>query len=281
MQVTITDDFNLQKIANSGQCFRVKEFCDGTFRFITKDNVLYIKETSPHFFEISCSKEIWEHVWVTYFDLNRSYNQIRQSIPAADTYMQHAATQGAGIRILRQAPWEIMITFIISQRKSIPAIRTSVELLATKYGTAITTPHEKVYMFPTPEQLAHADCQSLADCKLGYRVPYVEDAISKILSGSIDLTKLSTLTTDELRSTLKEIRGVGDKVANCICLFAYGRTDVIPIDTWILKTMAHEYAGQNPFPSYGESAGIMQQYAFHYALSHKERFRDEKNHFLG
>lgn len=278
MQVTITDDFNLQKIANSGQCFRVKEFRDGSFRFITGDHVLYIKEVSPQTFEISCSKGIWNRVWATYFDLTRSYNQIRQSIPVTDTYMQYAATYGAGIRILRQEPWEALVTFIISQRKSIPAIRTSIELLATKYGTAVTTPYEyeKVYTFPTPEQLANASCQSLTDCKLGYRVPYVEDAISKILSGSIDLTKLSTFTTDELQVALKEIRGVGDKVANCVCLFGYGRTDVIPIDTWILKTMTHQYAGQNPFPFYGESAGIMQQYAFYYALSHKGRFRDGK-----
>lgn len=222
MKISISDDFDLQKIAHSGQCFRVREFEDGTFRFVTGSEVLYIKELSSKYFEISCSDETWNRTWIPYFDLERNYFHVRETIPGSDTYMQLAAREGHGIRILHQDPWETLVTFIVSQRKSIPAIKNSVELLANRFGEAKTTPYETLYTFPTVLQLANADDQDLVKCKLGYRVPYVKDAITKVMSGSVDLVMISDLSDIEILDVLKTIRGVGDKVANCICLFSYG-----------------------------------------------------------
>ena len=275
MNISISDDLDLQKIAYSGQCFRVREFEDGLFRFVTGSEVLYIKELSAKCFEISCSEENWNRVWIPYFDLERNYLQVHESIPDSDTYMQLAAREGRGIRILHQDPWEMLVTFIVSQRKSIPAIKNSVELLASRFGEVKITPYETLYTFPTVLQLANADDQDLVECKLGYRVSYIKDAITKVMSGRVDLATISGLSDIEILDVLKTIRGVGDKVANCICLFSYGRIGVAPIDTWIHKIIVQEYGGFNPFPAYGEYAGIMQQFAFYYAISHKGRFADE------
>ena len=170
MQVAISDDFDLQKIADSGQCFRVRDFGDRMFRFITGSEVLYIKKLSRARYEVSCSDEVWRRIWVPYFDLERNYLRIREAIPDSDTYMRSAARGGKGIRVLRQDPWETLITFIISQRKSIPAIKASVEMLATGFGEIINTPYEMLYTFPSASQLEKASDQDLADCKLGYRV---------------------------------------------------------------------------------------------------------------
>lgn len=272
MHIAIADDFDLAKIARSGQCFRVKELEDGWFRFITGRNVLYIRQQSAGGFEVSCPEEIWQRVWVPYFDLQRSYSPVQEIIPDSDSYMKLAAQEGRGIRILRQDPWEMLVTFLISQRKSIPAIQHAVELLADRFGAVVTTPYETVHTFPTAAQLAGAGTGDLAACKLGYRVPYIQDAVAKVLSGQIDLTALAGLPDAELLEALKTIRGVGDKVANCVCLFAYGRMGAAPIDTWIHKIIAQEYGGTNPFPAYGKYAGILQQFAFYYAIAHKERF---------
>ena len=277
MQVTISDDFDLQKIADSGQCFRVKAFDDGMFRFITGSEVLYIRKLSRARYEVSCPDETWRSVWVPYFDLERNYFRIRKAIPNTDTYMRLAARGGKGIRILRQDPWETLATFIISQRKSIPAIKASVEMLAERFGEEKSTPYETLYTFPSASQLEKASDQDLADCKLGYRVSYVKDAVAKVLSGNLDLPALSDLPDADVLNALKTVRGVGDKVASCVCLFSYGRTGIAPIDTWIHKIIACEYGGVDPFPAYGESAGIMQQYAFYYAISHKERFGGGEN----
>ena len=281
MKVTILDDFSLSKIAHSGQCFRVREFSDGTYRFIIGKNILYIKNIDTDTYEVSCTDEEWKEIWVPYFDLKRNYLEIRKSIPTIDTYLSKAAIEGQGIRILCQDPWEIMVTFIISQRKSIPAIKQSVELLATRFGSLITTPYEKIYTFPMPHQLAQASEEELYECKLGYRVPYVADAVDRVLSGTTNLSLFPGLSDTELIKALKEVHGVGDKVANCICLFAYGRTNMAPIDTWILKIINKEYNGMNPFPFYGETAGIMQQYAFYYAQSHKGELTHGSNNNTG
>ena len=273
MELTISDDFSLPKIAESGQCFRIRAFDDGTYRFITEGNILYIRERASGRFEADCTPEQWTSVWVPYFDLGRSYSQIRSSIPERDIYMKRAAEAGKGIRILRQSPWETLVAFIISQRKSIPAIQSAVEQVSERFGTRVVTARETVYAFPAPEQLSGADEAMLSTCKLGYRTPYVLDAIAKARSGALELAALADSPDSELLESLKRINGVGEKIANCVALFAYGRTALAPVDTWIGKVIRSEYGGENPFPAYGEAAGIMQQYVFYYALNHKRELK--------
>lgn len=269
MEVHIPDLFDLQKITDSGQCFRVAPLPGDTYRFITGEQVLYIRKVSEETYQISCDQDTWEHVWSPYFDLGRNYRDIRRAIPPEDTFLDLAAQAGAGIRILRQDPWEMLVTFIISQRKSIPAIRSVVELLSKRYGTRIQTPSETLYTFPTALQMKDACPEDYIACKAGYRAPYLCDAVGQVLSGRLDLTGIAALPDEELISALEGVKGVGVKVANCVALFAYGRTACAPVDTWIKKIIRQAYQGQNPFDRYGDTAGIMQQYFFYYAQNHK------------
>lgn len=270
MLVCIHDLFDLKKMIDSGQCFRAAVRPDGTCRFITKNQVLYIQKISDEIYEVSCGRDIWERVWSPYFDLDRNYREISRHIPAEDTFLRLAAQAGAGIRILRQDPWETLVTFILSQRKSIPAIRSAVELLSARYGTAIQTPTETLYAFPTAAQMKDACTEDYIACKAGYRVSYLCDAVRQVLSGCLDLDGIAALADDGLIAALEEVRGVGIKVASCVALFAYGRTTCAPVDTWIRKIVQQRYNGQNPFERYGAVAGIMQQYFFYYAQSHKK-----------
>lgn len=272
---------DLRKIVDSGQCFRPAEVVPGIYRFITGDNIIYLKEDNS----------VIEGIWQDYFDMDRDYAKIRSQIPENDEYMQAAAKCGEGIRILRQDPWEMIISFIISQRKSIPAIRSSIEMLCESFGEMMTTEYETIYTFPSAAMIADKTLKGsgtgnlpretlfealmeskLKDCKLGYRLRYICDAVCRVIYGEIDLDSLYNLDSEELLLKLKEINGVGDKVANCIALFAYSRCELAPVDTWIKKVIDGVYGGINPFPQYGDVAGIMQQYIFYYALTHKEEF---------
>ena len=86
---------------------------------------------------------------------------------------------GRGIRVLRQDEWEMLVSFIISQRKSIPAIRRAVELLSERFGERLGSDSEgPVYAFPTAEALCCAGEQALQECGLGYRTRYVLHAQS-------------------------------------------------------------------------------------------------------
>ncbi len=269
MTVTINDDFDLKKIADSGQCFRCRE-CDGGYRFMTGRDIIYLRKISDMEYDVSCSEAEWENIWIPYFDLKRNYRRIRENDMQADPFISAAAEFGQGIRILKQDPWETLVTFIISQRKSIPAIRKAVEALAVSCGDPIDAGKEQLYSFPTPEALIAAGEATLAVCGLGYRVSYVADAAAKVAEGVIDLTALGEADEETMRETLKSIRGVGEKVAGCIMLFAYGRTSSVPVDTWIKKIISEKYNGRNVFLDYGINGGIAQQYAFYYILNHKD-----------
>lgn len=265
MELHIKDDFDLRKIVNSGQCFRPKEIEPDFYRFTTEDNILYVKDLTgqePGLFNFSCDEETYKKVWVHYFDLKKNYSKIRKRIPKDDLFMTDAAKLGAGIRILNQAPFEMLISFIISQRKSIPAIRSSVEKLCQFYGKEVNTEIETLHLFPTPEDIVSKGFEPLTQCSLGYRLPYIEEVVKNIASGALDLESLNQLPDPELLSALMEIKGVGIKVASCVALFAYGRGGIAPVDTWINRVIETAYNGVNPFPDFGDNSGIYQQYAF-------------------
>ena len=127
-------------------------------------------------------------MWKDYLDLQTSYRDIRASIPDSDLYMKKAGDLGAGIRILRQDPWETLGTFIMSQRKNIPAIRQCVERLCSCAGDNLGTYQgEKISSFPSPDAILGIHCRKISPeqgrcsyqergiplCGLGYRMPYV------------------------------------------------------------------------------------------------------------
>ena len=274
MQVTIKDCFDLGRIANSGQCFRVKQFGNDFYRFILSNHVLYIRKVDCSHYDVSCTLDEWNNVWLDYFDLHRDYSCIENVIPQNDTFLKRAYSEGKGIRILHQDHWETLITFIISQRKSIPAIKQSVELLAEQFGTPITTPFETVHTFPTVSALSGISLADLQNIKVGYRDQYILSAIEKVSDGIISLNNIEDLSDIDLFDALCQIKGVGKKVANCVCLFSYGRTALVPIDTWIKKVIDAHYNGVDPFPKFGAFAGIIQQYIFNYSIQHKEDFNN-------
>lgn len=193
MTVTIPGDFDLQKIAASGQAFRIAQTPQG-WRFLAGDKLLYLQPGSGDTYTASCTPEEWQGFWHRYFDLNRNYAAIRAAVPKQDAYLCAAARAGAGIRILRQDAWEMLVTFIISQRKNIPAIQACVETLCTRYGAPLLQPGGNVlYAFPTAQALAAAGEQALRDCALGYRAPYVLAAAQAVAAGALDLAALETL----------------------------------------------------------------------------------------
>lgn len=269
MKIQIHDDFDPEKIIRSGQCFRASALSSGHFRFITGRNMLTLIPLGGRNWEANCTPALWKKVWSPYFDLSASYKDVRMSIPEEDLFLQRAAHYGKGIRILRQDPFEMLITFIISQRKSIPAIRSSVEKLCRAAGNAVIKNGETFYTFPTPSALRKLSLDALKSCSLGYRARYIYDAVRIIGSKRIHLKEWESLSDDALTDALLSFPGVGIKVANCISLFAYHRMAAAPVDVWIERVIRENYSGVNPFPAYGQNAGIIQQYMFFYAQTKK------------
>lgn len=270
MKIRIDDDFDLQKIVDSGQCFRPKEISDGVFRFIAGEKILHVKKISDDIFDFDCDADDLA-AWKNYFDFDTDYKKIRRDVEnfAAgkpyEKFLRDATNFGAGIRILRQEPFEMLISFIISQRKNIPAIRSSVERICQRFGRRV----EDVHLFPTFDEISGATVDDLTGLGLAYRKDYILDALKKISAGTVNFDALKNFSDDELVDNLKTIRGVGDKIANCVALFAYHRVDRAPVDVWIQRAIDNDFAGENIFATFGKNAGILQQYIFHYKRTKK------------
>lgn len=311
MLQTINDDFDLQKIADSGQCFRWEKMDEDTYRIINGTHCIYVtavKEGSKKEngrcerginrrkigieadrnerelsrsgdrtsgcgdkanrceFEFDCSKAVFDSVWHSYFDLDERYETIRRRIdPAKDPFLWEAAEHEKGIRILRQDPWEMLITFLISQNKNIPAIRRSVELLCESCGERMTDVRGLFfYAFPTPEAVAALSEERLKGCSLGYRWKYVKAAAEAVLDKKINLNDLRDSDEEMTISGLTKLYGVGLKVANCISLFGFHHINAFPKDVWVNRILAEKYADGYPFEEYSPYNGIYQQYMFSY-----------------
>lgn len=252
------DDFDIRKIANSGQCFRFKEKEKGTFENVAMGRIIRIKQVDAHSLDFDCSVEEFENIWSKYFDLRTNYENIRE-LTSGDPFLCACADKGAGIRILRQDAFETFISFIISQRKSIPAIKTSIERLSEACGERIDTTH---YAFPTALTIQSCDDDLLASCGLGYRLSYIKNAASTFLSDSALPTLLNELPDELLFEKLKTFNGVGDKVASCTALFGFHRLDFFPKDVWIKRALESKYPNGFNYEKYAPYNGVIQQYIF-------------------
>ena len=265
--IQIADDFDLEKIADSGQCFRWQREGD-TYRIPFHDSLLSIRHVGGDDYAVNCTAEEFDNIWRPYFDLGRSYRAIRGKIKKKDDpVLFEAAKLGQGIRILEQDPWEMLITFIISQRKNIPAIRQAVEALCRAAGEKMETKDGIVWFaFPTVESIVSMSKEALDSCHLGYRDKYVRAAAEAAAEGRIDFDKLASLSHEECLVELQKLYGVGIKVAQCVSLFGLHHLDAFPRDVWILRVLDEVYNGGEDyrFDAYAPYNGVMQQYLFEY-----------------
>ena len=270
MEIHITDDFNLDRIADSGQCFRWRKDDSGAYRIIHKGHCLKIRSLGKAMFRLSCSEDEYREIWHDYFDFGENYRSVRERVSREeDPFLADACEYGKGIRILRQDPWEMLVSFIISQNKNIPAIKKSIELLCETAGKRCENTEQEreddgQLVFPSPEQILSLSDEALAACRLGYRCRYVKAAASDVAEGKLDLDSLRDAPEEETIKGLMSVCGVGVKVANCISLFGLHHIDAFPIDVWIRRILDNEYPSGYPKERYSPYNGIYQQYMFYY-----------------
>lgn len=266
MVTIIQKNFNMEQICNSGQCFRMAKVSENVYSVIAYGKYMEVAQEGERL-TFSCDQEEFDSIWKNYFDLEVDYQAYMDAIPKEDEYLTKAAKFGEGIRILRQEPWEMVISFIISQQNNIKRIRKCIETICQKYGEEkMNFKGEVYYDFPTVERLSKATEEELRACNLGYRSKYLVKTSESILKKEVDLESLLALNFEEAKKELLKLTGVGVKVADCICLFGLHHMDGFPIDTHIKQVLEAEYADGFPFERYKGFAGVIQQYIFYYDL---------------
>lgn len=277
------EDFDLGKIADSGQCFRMNYIGRGTYSIVAFDKYV---EVSQHLNTVifSCDEEEYNSVWKQYFDIDTDtdYKAIKENAKA-DQFLKTAMDYSDGIRILRQDLWEMIITFIISQKKSVNSIKECVDKLCQKYGESkvgkgMSDSRVIYFTFPTPDVLSRVPIEDLRLCGLGYRDVYIHEAAQWCCENMrlnpednhYQMTNYTNITKSYTyaKSVFNQITGVGDKIANCICLFALHQLEACPIDTHMKQIIDKVYKGIMPEWMVSDKAGVLQQYAFYYKRLH-------------
>ena len=256
-----TPYLDLKQTLLSGQCFRWRELSDGTFFGIAGSKALHLRQ-EPNGVTFLGVGEDDADFWLRYFDRETDYGSIISQF-AADDILREASQENKGIRILRQEPFETLISFIISQNNNIPRIVGIIDRLCEVFGEPLQGENEGLYGFPSPKTLADLTPEDLAPLRAGFRTRYILDAAKKTASGTVDLSSIYAMSYDEGKALLKTIVGVGDKVADCVLLFAYHKTEAFPSDVWIKRIVAEYYSSGLP-DCMGDYKGIAQQYLFEY-----------------
>ena len=173
---------------------------------------------------------------------------------------------------MNQDPTETLFSFIISQNNKIPRIKGIIEKLCTALGEKKKFKEIEYYAFPTIEKMAEKSSGFYKSLSLGYRADYIYK-LSLEMKNGFTISKLSGLSTPELKRALLKIYGVGPKVADCVMLFGFHRADSFPVDTWIDKVYRENFNGTLKdrakiadwfLNEFKENAGYFQQYLFHY-----------------
>ena len=232
--------FDLDFSLCCGQVFRWRKV-GGWWYGVIGENVVKVRQCGAQLEFENVSEEFVQ----TYFGLNDDLAQISQCI-GKDDYVLKALRRFDGLRIVRQVPWECLISFICATYKNIAAIELMLSKLSVKFGEKKAFDGYDFYTFPSTEKLAFASENALKECGLGYSAKYVQKTAKKILDEKINLEDLKALPYLEAREVLVSFAGVGLKVADCVLLFSLEKMEAFPVDVWVKRVILNHYQNQLP-----------------------------------
>ena len=245
MVVKKTEYFDLKRIMESGQIFRMYETEDKVFTVYSGDRCLKIRQDSEDTVCFMCDAQEFNEYWEEYFDLERDYGAIVKRAASASGFLAGAVGFGAGIRILKQDIWEMMISFIISQQKQILSIRKCIEALCQRFGRKhVSEDGSTWYGFPEAKSIASAGPDGLKGLSLGYRERYIYETSVKYLTEGKSDKAVKEMSYEEAKKYFCTYSGIGEKVADCICLFGAGFKDAFPIDVHIKDILYREFTDE-------------------------------------
>ena len=273
------DSFELEHIFDCGQCFRWNKQDDDSYIGVINSGVLKVsKNKNRVVFEGILEGDINSIIY-DYFDLGTIYDVIKREFSKIDDSMKKSVDFGYGIRILNQDLWEMIISFIISANNNIPRIKGIIERISEKCGEKITWNGKDYYLFPTVEKLSKLSVSDLRSLGTVFRDKRIYKTTQMILNNEVSIDKLTKMkNTLEIREELLKLDGVGEKVADCIMLFALKRYDSFPIDVWVRRVMNTLYIHNEDetkvtkkaiqecaYNLFEEKQGLAQQYLFYWA----------------
>lgn len=260
------EPIDLDATLGCGQTFRWRRDPDGSWTGVVGRNILRLSASEdgliacPMIASPRTKKEL-----STYLRTSDDIASIQRGL-GRDEVLSRGLPQVRGLRLVKMDEWECLISYILATYANIPRIKTMIDSVATAFGDEII---DGVHAFPCVNDLREASKEDLSRCGLGYRAEYVR-ALCEVL-GPRDLDRMKLLSYADLRCELKELPGVGDKVADCVALFGFGRLEAFPIDVWMKRALSRLYGITGSYVKlsefarlrFGGFAGYAQEYMFY------------------
>ena len=223
---------NVENSINSGQVFlwkKNKEFWYG----VNGDDVLKVDENG--------NTNSYQNYNVDFFRKKDNLDKIIKSI-SKDKTVKIAVKKFQGLRILRQDPFQCLISFIVSSNSNIPKIKSNMENISKKFGKKIKFQNQEFFLFPNPKKLAKVPINEITSCGVGYRAKFIKDAAKIIDKKEIDFDYLKKCDYQDAKENICQIPGVGNKVADCVLLFSLDKLEAVPLDRWIIRILEKYYS---------------------------------------
>jgi len=222
---------NLENTINSGQVFLWKQHQNNWFG-VNGQDVLRITDSGK--IKSYAKQKI---------DFLREKDNLEEILRliSKDKTTKQAVKKYLGMRLLRQDPFQCLISFIVSSNSNIPKIKTCLENICENFGDKVFFENKEFFLFPEPKILASASIQEIKNCGTGYRSKFIISASDRVSSGKINFEYLKKCEYFKAKEIISEVPGVGNKVADCVLLFSLDKLDAVPLDRWIIRIMKKYY----------------------------------------
>lgn len=232
---------DLESTLSCGQAFRWRKREDDIWYGVVGDRLVELR-TEAGFLYWRTFPDGGETLVRDYLRLGDDVAAIYIKLGERDPHLRRVIKRFHGLRLLRQDPTETLLSFVCSSANNIPRITRSIDQMSLLFGELVCEQANLCYYaFPRPETLASMEPLGLrrAVSLLGFRGEVLRSVAGHILSrGDGWLAGLRDVCYGEAKEQLLAIRGIGPKIADCVCLFALDKDEAVPVDTHV-RRIAH------------------------------------------
>ena len=252
--------FDLDHTLDSGQVFRWRK--EGEWwHGVVKGRSIRLRQEGDVLEVKGASDDLIAHYFRFDDDLDEIYRDISR-----DDCIASVIDRFRGLRLVRQDIWECSASYILASYANVPRIKKMIDSLCRAYGREIES---GAYAFPTPQEILEGEAD-IACCRLGYRADWIRQYASMVYSGDFDLYELASKDYLEAVRYLKRVKGIGNKVADCIALFSLDHLEACPVDVRIARAMRDIYGVTGSYEKvagharrhFGRFAGYAQEYLY-------------------
>ncbi len=272
------NNFDLEETLTCGQTFcwhrtegKLYETGKNQFYTFRKEKPIILTEKEDH---VKAETELPIEEVKKALGLNHDLESIFQTFPK-DPHIKKAKEELWGLRIVQDEPFPCLISYLCSPQMRIPRIKQMHNKICRNFGEQVKYKNQTFLKFPTIEQLSKASEEELRELGVGYRAKYIVESTKMLAEGEVDLEKISQTNYSHAKEEIKQLYGVGDKVADCVLLFSMNFLEAYPVDTWAEKVIKEHYPQlhsenneillKNLRNHFGSYSGYAQEYLFHAA----------------